>query len=88
MTDQELVHTFNGDTGHGGWVSQRAIFLNNLFKEFEARNISLDCIKVELEGHTTFSLKYPVFLNVRDGKKELVQITQDWFETKQNVQLN
>jgi len=76
-TDYELVNIFNIETSHSGWVSQRAIFLSNLFQTFRARHIALDQIEGDLEGLKTYSLKYPVFLDERDGKKILIQIIKN-----------
>lgn len=77
LSDYQLVNTFNGDVGHAGWVYQRSLFLHYLFKEFKKRNIDLGEVEKVENGYISHSLRYPVYLNVRDDKKMLRQIKCD-----------
>ena len=74
-SDYELVNSFNRETSHNGWVSERGVFLSCLFDEFKRRDINIQSIEGKLETRTYHSLKYPVFLDNRNGVKTLVQIT-------------
>ncbi|WP_242121575.1 hypothetical protein [Aestuariivivens sediminicola] len=78
QSDYELVNNFNRETSHGGWVSQRAIYLRSLFDEFKRRKIDIQAIEGEEHGLVTHSLKHPVYLVKEDGVKKLVTITQNW----------
>ena len=72
--DYKLVNLFNSDYGHGGWVSQRAIFLHALFNEFKIRNIDLGKVEQVDNGVLSHSMKYPVILYLKEGNKTLKQI--------------
>tara|TARA_B100000795_G_scaffold54833_2_gene35928 strand:+ start:21306 stop:21578 length:273 start_codon:yes stop_codon:yes gene_type:complete len=75
--DYKLVNLFNSDCGHGGWGSQRALFLRCLFKEFKNRNIDLGKVEQIEDGYVTHSLKHPVKLVLEAGNKTLRQIKVD-----------
>jgi hypothetical protein len=79
-----LVNKFNRETSHNGWSGRRGAFLDALFVNFEEREIDLQNIFELTSGFQSLSLKYPVFLDISNGKKKLFQITNAWRNSKSN----
>ena len=77
-SDFELVNDFNREIYNHGWIQKKPELLIRLWEEFKAREISLEHIEFIDNGQTCYSLKYPVFLTIRDQGKVLVPIRNDY----------
>lgn len=49
-TNQDLVEIFNNQVGNKGWVSAKAVFLQNLKNEFIHRHIDISNVLNETGG--------------------------------------
>jgi hypothetical protein len=43
-SDEQLIASFNRETGHNGWTSTRGAYLKALHEEFDRRGFDYSCI--------------------------------------------
>ena len=67
----ELVNTFNRETTSRGWVGERGAFLEALKDAFRQKKVDISSVATQ----RTFSLRYPVYLENRDGNLKLIVIS-------------